>query len=63
MIQSRVKLGSAVKAGEKLYKLLSFNKQGNLPYVIEIEAQTDGVAFDVATNYSVNQGKYVLSIW
>ncbi|NEO03188.1 MAG: succinylglutamate desuccinylase/aspartoacylase family protein, partial [Moorea sp. SIO3I7] len=62
MIQSRVKLGSVVKVGDRLYQLLSFNKEGNLPNVIDIKAETDGLVFDVSTNYSANQGEYVLSI-
>jgi hypothetical protein len=31
MIQSRVQLGSVVKAGQRLYQLLIFNKDGEFP--------------------------------
>ncbi len=62
MIQSRVELGSVVNVGDRLYQLLSFNKEGNLPNVIDIKAETDGLIFDISTNYSANQGEYVLSI-
>lgn len=33
MIQGRVALGTAVSAGERLYQILSFNKDGELPSV------------------------------
>ncbi|MGC1392995.1 MAG: succinylglutamate desuccinylase/aspartoacylase family protein [Coleofasciculaceae cyanobacterium] len=62
MIQSRVQLGSVVKAGQMLYQLLVFNKQGNLPQVIDIYAEADGLVFDVSTNHAVNEGEYVLSV-
>jgi predicted deacylase len=62
MIQARVHLGSKVKAGQRLYQLLSFNKNGELPQVIDICSETDGLVFDVSTNYAVNEGEYVLSL-
>ena len=62
MIQSRVSLGTRVKKGEKIYQLLSLNKQGKSPKNIEIFAETDGLIFDVSTNQCVNQGEYILDI-
>ncbi|MEH2282868.1 MAG: succinylglutamate desuccinylase/aspartoacylase family protein [Nostoc sp.] len=62
MIQSRIELGSFVKAGEKLYQILSFNKEGKLPSVIDVCAQQDGLVYDVATNQAVNEGEFVLGI-
>ncbi|WP_066378162.1 MULTISPECIES: succinylglutamate desuccinylase/aspartoacylase family protein [unclassified Anabaena] len=62
MIQSRVELGTKVKAGERLYQILSFNKESQLPTVIDICAGEDGLVFDVATNQAVNQGEFVLGI-
>ncbi|WP_107666416.1 succinylglutamate desuccinylase/aspartoacylase family protein [Cyanothece sp. BG0011] len=62
MIQNRLPLKTPVKAGDKVYEILSFNKQGNLPEVINIYAETDGFIFDISTNYSVNQGDYVLAL-
>ncbi|MEH2047146.1 succinylglutamate desuccinylase/aspartoacylase domain-containing protein [Nostoc sp.] len=62
MIQSRIELGSFVKAGEKLYQILSFNKVGKLPSVIDVCAQQDGLVYDVATNQAVNEGEFVLGI-
>lgn len=62
MIQSRVQLGSLVKAGQMLYQLLVFNKEGDLPKVIDICAETNGLVFDVSTNHAVNEGEYVLSV-
>jgi predicted deacylase len=63
MIQNRVALGTKVKAGAILYQILKFNRSENLPEVIDIYAQNSGLVFDVSTNYSVNQGEYVLSIF
>lgn len=60
MIQERVQLGSFVKSGERLYQILSFNKMGELPRVIEVCATQDGIVFDIGTNASVNQWDYVL---
>ncbi|CCQ56025.1 hypothetical protein CWATWH0005_2294 [Crocosphaera watsonii WH 0005] len=62
MIQNRLSLRNKVKKGDKLYEILSFNKQGNLPEIINIYAEKDGFIFDVSTNCSVNQGDYVLDI-
>ncbi len=62
MIQNRLSLKTEVKAGDKLYEILSFNKQGDLPEVINVCAEKDGFVFDVSINYSVNQGDYVLAI-
>ncbi|AFZ27632.1 putative deacylase [Cylindrospermum stagnale PCC 7417] len=62
MIQSRIALGSAVKTGERLYQILSFNKEGQLPTVIDVCAQQDGLVYDVSTNQAVNEGEFVLGI-
>jgi predicted deacylase len=61
MIQSRVPLGNSVKAGERLYQILSFNKEA-LPTLIDICAEQAGLVYDVSTNQAVNEGEYVLSI-
>ncbi|MGK7883275.1 MAG: succinylglutamate desuccinylase/aspartoacylase family protein [Crocosphaera sp.] len=63
MIQNRLSLQYPVKKGDKLYEILSFNKQGNLPEVINIYAEKNGFIFDISTNYSVNQGEYVLALF
>ncbi|MEC4984174.1 MAG: succinylglutamate desuccinylase/aspartoacylase family protein [Oscillatoria sp. PMC 1068.18] len=62
MIQKIIPLETKVKPGDKLYQLLSFNKQGKVPTVIDVCAESAGIVFDIATNKSVNQGEYVLSI-
>jgi hypothetical protein len=62
MIQSRVPLGSSIKEGQMLYQLLSFNKNGELPIVLDICAEADGLVFDVSTNHAVNEGEYVLCV-
>ena len=63
MIQNRVPLGTTVETGEKLYQLLRFNRSGNPPDVLDVCAQKSGLVFDVSTNYSANQGEYILSIF
>ncbi|MCT7984728.1 succinylglutamate desuccinylase/aspartoacylase family protein [Laspinema sp. A4] len=63
MIQNRLPLGTVVKTGDCLYQLLSFDKTGQLPQIIEITAVESGLIADVSTNYSANQGDYVLSIF
>ncbi|MEM8719941.1 MAG: succinylglutamate desuccinylase/aspartoacylase family protein [Cyanobacteria bacterium P01_G01_bin.39] len=62
MVQSRLQLNTKVQPGEQIYQLLSFNKQGNLPEVISVHAETSGIVFDVSTNECVNQGEYVMDI-
>jgi uncharacterized protein len=62
MIQNRVKLGSFVKKGDRLYQILSFNKNGEFPSCVDVCAESDVFIFDVSINQSVNQGEYVLSV-
>lgn len=62
MIKSRVELGTVVQVKERLYQILSFNKAGDLPTLIDVCAQQGGLVYDVATNHAVNQGEYVLAI-
>ncbi len=62
MIQSRVELGSRIKEGQLLYQLLNFNKTGELPRLIDIPAEADGLIYDVSTNHAVNEGEYVLGV-
>ena len=62
MIQSRLPLTTRVNTGDRLYQLLSFNKQGKAPEIIDICADTSGIVFDVSTNQCVNQGEYVMDI-
>ena len=62
MIRSRLNLGATVQKGDRIYQLLSFNKQGQPPEIIDICAETDGLVFDISTNQSVNQGEYILDI-
>ncbi|YAF96647.1 MAG: succinylglutamate desuccinylase/aspartoacylase family protein [Nodularia sp. CChRGM 3473] len=62
MIQSRVELVTVVKAGDRLYQILSFNKAGKLPTVIDICAEQNGFVYEISTNQAVNQGEFVLGI-
>ena len=62
MIQNRISLGNSVNAGERLYQILSFNKKGELPDVIDVYAEKGGIIFDLSTNHSVNQGEFVLMV-
>ncbi|MFE1746518.1 succinylglutamate desuccinylase/aspartoacylase family protein [Coleofasciculus sp. H7-2] len=62
MIQLRVKLGTLIEAGERLYQILSFNKEEKLPKLIDVCAENAGLVFDISTNHAVNEGEYVLSV-
>ena len=60
MIQKRVSVGSKVEIGDQLYEILSFNKLGATPTIIEVRSEDRGLIFDISTNEAVNQGEYVL---
>lgn len=62
MIQNRLSLKTSVKKGDRIYQILSFNKKKQLPEIINIYAETDGLVFDLSANECVNQGEYVLDI-
>lgn len=62
MIQSRLPLKTRVNQEDIIYQLLSFNKQGKSPEVINICAETSGIVFDISTNQCVNQGEYIIDI-
>lgn len=62
IIQNPPLLRSKVIAGELIYHLLQFNKQGTQPELIPIEAEASGMIFDLGTNQAVNEGEYVLSV-
>ncbi|NJN74457.1 MAG: succinylglutamate desuccinylase/aspartoacylase family protein [Limnothrix sp. RL_2_0] len=62
MIGDRLSLGQPVKAGEKLYEILSFNRLGKMPEVITVNSMVDGIVFDLAISESANQGEYVMSV-
>ncbi|AFY54094.1 putative deacylase [Rivularia sp. PCC 7116] len=62
MINSRIALGREVRAGEQIYQILIFNKQGKLPTTVDIFADRDGFVYDVSANQSVNEGEFVLGI-
>jgi predicted deacylase len=62
MIQNRLPLKHPVKIGDRIYQLLSFNKEGELPLIKEVYAQHNGFIRDIGINESVNQGEYVLEM-
>ena len=62
MIGDRLSLGSPVKAGEKLYEILSFNREGKMPEIFEVNSMIDGIVWDLAISESANQGEYVMSV-
>lgn len=63
IIRKRLSEGAKVTHGDILYQLLSFNKQGEMPIIIEIESADEGIIYDVSTNDTVNQGEYILGIF
>lgn len=62
MILSRTDLGRSVKTGERLYQLLSFNKEAKLPTLIDVLAKQSGLVYDVSTNQAVNEGEFVMGL-
>jgi len=62
MVQGRVELGTQVKSGDRLYQILNFNKEGQLPRVIAIYAERDGLVYDASINEAVNQGEFVMGV-
>lgn len=62
MIQSRVILGTWIQAEQLLYQLLVFNRDGNLPQLLDCYAEQSGLVYDLSSNASVNQGEYVLEL-
>ncbi len=62
MIKLRAELGSEVKIGERLYQILSFNKEGHLPRVIDVYSEQDGLVYDISINQSVNEGEFVIGV-
>lgn len=61
-LQNRLDLGTPVRAGDRLYQILQYNKTGELPSIFDVAAESDGFIFDRSTNQSVNQGEYVLTV-
>ncbi len=62
VIQSRVMLGTWIEAGQLLYQLLVFNREGNLPQLLDCHAEESGLVYDLSSNASVNQGEYILEV-
>ena len=63
IIRNRLALNTRVKPGEIIYQILSFNKQEEMPNIIDIKSADQGLIFDVSTNETVSQGEYVLGIF
>ena len=62
MLQSRVLLGTWVTSGQLLYQLLVFNRDRELPQLVDIHTEDSGLVYDLSSNASVNQGEYILEI-
>ncbi len=60
MILSKARLGTSVKEGDLVYKILTFNKTGELPTVINVYAEQTGLVYNISINDSVNEGEFVL---
>lgn len=63
IIRKRLSEGAKITHGDTLYQLLSFNKQGKMPTIIETKSVDEGIIYDVSTNDTVNQGEYILGIF
>jgi uncharacterized protein len=62
MILSKAVLGTSVKEGDLLYQVMTFNKTGELPTIINVYAETTGLVYDTSINDSVNEGEFILGI-
>lgn len=62
MFKNYIKIGESITQGNKIYDILCFDKDKQKSEIIPIFAEADGLVFDVATNHSVNQFDYVLSV-
>jgi predicted deacylase len=62
VINRRVAPGERVKVGDLLYQLLSFNKNAQLPTIIDVHSDYQGFIYDVSTSEVMNQGEYILSM-
>lgn len=62
IIQNRLNLGNSITAGERIYQIITFNKEGKLPDTIDVIAEKSGIIFDLSINHSVNQAEYVLTV-
>lgn len=58
----RPHLGAIVPAGQRLYQLVTLNRDGNPPEIIEVHTPRRGLVFDLARNCSLNEGEYVLGM-
>lgn len=62
MFKNCIKIGDAITKDSKIYDILSFHKDKQTSTIIPVYAEADGVVFDIATNHSVNEFDYVLSV-
>jgi len=62
MILSKAVLGTSVKEGDLLYQVMTFNKTGELPTIINVYAETTGLVYDTSINNCVNEGEFILGI-
>ena len=63
IIQNRLPINTRVNRGDILYQIVSFNKQVEMPSIMEIKSADQGLIFDVSINETVSQGEYVLGIF
>jgi hypothetical protein len=62
MVQKQAELGTKIEKGDLLYEMLSFPRENQFPQLHQVHADANGIVFDRASNQSVNQGDYVLSL-
>ncbi|MGL4376914.1 MAG: M14 family zinc carboxypeptidase [Microcoleaceae cyanobacterium] len=61
MIVSKAALGTLVNQGDLLYQVLTFNKTGELPTIINVYAEKKGLVYNISINDSVNEGEFVIA--
>jgi predicted deacylase len=62
MVIPLVSVGDRPTAGQPLYDLLQFDKNGAFPTTVRVQAKTPGIVYDLGKNRSVNEGEYVIGL-
>lgn len=62
MFTNYINIGDSISKNSKIYDILSFDKDQHTSTITPVFAEADGLVLDIATNHSVNEFDYVLSV-
>lgn len=62
MFTNSINIGDSITKNSKIYDILSFDKDQHTSTITPVFAEADGLVLDIATNHSVNEFDYVLSV-